>query len=59
MTTAATPRFTVAELFCGCGGFSHGFWRTGRFQVAFCPNVKKHTLCLIEPDHSQGGWELL
>jgi DNA (cytosine-5)-methyltransferase 1 len=25
--------YRLAELFCGCGGFSHGFARTGRFSV--------------------------
>jgi DNA (cytosine-5)-methyltransferase 1 len=49
------PTYTVAELFCGCGGFSHGFWRTGRFQTVFGNDVKKFALKTFEANHGQGG----
>jgi len=42
--------FSLAELFCGCGGFSHGFALTGRFSVelgsdingTFCETFQKN-----------------
>ncbi|MBB5032128.1 DNA cytosine methyltransferase [Prosthecobacter vanneervenii] len=46
--------YTVAELFCGCGGFSHGFWRTGRFQTVLGNDVKKFALKTFEKNHSHG-----
>jgi DNA (cytosine-5)-methyltransferase 1 len=47
--------YKVAELFCGCGGFSHGFWRTGRFQTVFGNDVKKFALKTFETNHAHGG----
>lgn len=47
-------QFTVAELFCGCGGFSHGFWRTGKFRTVFGNDIKKHALRTFELNHSHG-----
>jgi DNA (cytosine-5)-methyltransferase 1 len=46
--------FRLAELFCGCGGFSHGFALTGRFSVElgsdiseiFCENFQKNHFTL-------------
>jgi DNA (cytosine-5)-methyltransferase 1 len=49
-------KFTVAELFCGCGGFSHGFWRTGRFRTVFGNDVKKHALRTFELNHAHDGF---
>ncbi len=49
-------QFTVAELFCGCGGFSHGFWRTGRFKTVFGNDVKKHALQTFELTHTHDGF---
>lgn len=49
-------KFTVAELFCGCGGFSHGFWRTGRFQTVFGNDVKTHALRTFELNHTHDGF---
>jgi DNA (cytosine-5)-methyltransferase 1 len=49
-------QFTVAELFCGCGGFSHGFWRTGKFRTVFGNDIKKHALRTFELNHSHGGF---
>lgn len=44
--------FTVAELFCGCGGVSHGFWQTRRFKTVFGNDVKKHALRTFELNHT-------
>jgi DNA (cytosine-5)-methyltransferase 1 len=49
-------QFTVAELFCGCGGFSHGFWRTDRFKTVFGNDVKKHALRTFELNHTHDGF---
>ena len=47
----AQSRYNVAELFCGCGGFSHGFWRTKRFRVVFGNDIKKFALRTFELNH--------
>lgn len=52
----AKEQFTIAELFCGCGGFSHGFWRTGRFKTVFGNDVKKHALQTFELNHTHDGF---
>ena len=49
------PKYSVAELFCGCGGFSHGFWRTGRFQTVLGNDVKKFALQTFKLNHSHDG----
>lgn len=49
-------QYSVAELFCGCGGFSHGFWRTGRFQTVFGNDVKEHALQTFEFNHTHDGF---
>jgi DNA (cytosine-5)-methyltransferase 1 len=49
--------YTVAELFCGCGGLSHGFERTGRFQTALGNDVKKFALQTFKLNHSHDGHE--
>ena len=38
---------TVAEMFCGCGGLSHGFTRTGQFRVVLGNDIKKARLRLL------------
>ena len=48
--------FTIAELFCGCGGFSHGFCRTGKFRTVFGNDIKKQALRTFELNHSHGGF---
>jgi len=52
-----TQKYSVAELFCGCGGFSHGFWRTGRFETALGNDVKKFALETFRLNHSHGTHE--
>ncbi|MFZ4539473.1 DNA cytosine methyltransferase [Propionivibrio sp.] len=53
-TEKEVEQFTVAELFCGCGGFSHGFWQTGKFRTVFGNDIKKHALRTFELNHSHG-----
>jgi DNA (cytosine-5)-methyltransferase 1 len=52
---AQKRKYTVMELFCGCGGFSHGFWRTGRFTTLFGNDVKKFALQTFEINHTHDG----
>jgi DNA-cytosine methyltransferase len=47
--------YTVAEFFSGCGGFSHGFSRTERFQVVFGNDIKEFALKTFKLNHSQNG----
>lgn len=48
-------KYSVAELFCGCGGFSHGFWKTGRFKTVFGNDIKKYALKTFESNHVHEG----
>ena len=52
----AKSTYSVAEMFCGCGGFSHGFWSTGRFRTVFGNDVKKFALKTFERNHSHEGF---
>jgi DNA-cytosine methyltransferase len=44
--------YTVAELFCGCGGFSHGFARSGRFDIVLGNDIKKAALKTFQHNHT-------
>lgn len=44
-------KYTLAEFFCGCGGTSRGFTRSGRFNVAFGNDVKSEALRTFEFNH--------
>jgi DNA (cytosine-5)-methyltransferase 1 len=44
LNSKAERFYTVAELFCGCGGLSHGFKRTRRFNIVFGNDLKKAAL---------------
>ncbi|MCW5644037.1 MAG: DNA cytosine methyltransferase [Rhodoferax sp.] len=44
-------KYTLAEFFCGCGGTSRGFTRSGRFKVAFGNDVKTEALRTFEFNH--------
>lgn len=44
-------KYTLAEFFCGCGGTSRGFTRSGRFNVAFGNDVKNEALRTFEFNH--------
>lgn len=46
-----TQRYTVAEFFCGCGGFSHGFSRSQRFDVVLGNDIKKAALRTFRFNH--------
>ena len=48
-------KYAVAELFCGCGGFSHGFEMTGRFRVVFGNDVKQFALHTFCQNHTHDG----
>lgn len=43
--------YTVAELFCGCGGFSQGFFRSGRFDVVLGNDIKQAALRTFAFNH--------
>ncbi|HEX6188749.1 MAG TPA: DNA cytosine methyltransferase [Pyrinomonadaceae bacterium] len=49
-------KYTVAEFFCGCGGFSHGFVRSGRFNAVLGNDIKKAALRTFEFNHSRHGF---
>lgn len=52
MKDTQNPRlYSVAELFCGCGGFSHGFLRSGRFRVILGNDIKKAALKTFAYNH--------
>ena len=43
--------YTLAEFFCGCGGFSHGFARTGEFDVVLGNDIKPAALNTFQRNH--------
>ncbi|MGN6140846.1 MAG: DNA cytosine methyltransferase [Ralstonia sp.] len=47
-----SKKYTLAEFFCGCGGTSRGFTRSGRFNVAFGNDVKNEALRTFEFNHA-------
>jgi len=49
------PRYSVAELFSGCGGFSHGFARTGLFNVLLGVDIKPFALETFRANHQAYG----
>jgi DNA (cytosine-5)-methyltransferase 1 len=51
----SNPLYSVAELFCGCGGFSRGFSRTGRFRAVLGNDVKKQALETFRRNHAEHG----
>jgi DNA-cytosine methyltransferase len=51
------PRYTVVELFCGCGGFSHGFHRSNRFDIVLGNDIKKAALNTFRWNHSSNRGE--
>ena len=46
-------QYTVAELFCGCGGLSHGFTKSGHFRVVLGNDIKKAALRTFAHNHSR------
>jgi DNA (cytosine-5)-methyltransferase 1 len=53
MPSTSVRRYTAAEFFCGCGGLSHGFWRTGRFRVVLGNDIKPEALRTFELNHAE------
>ncbi|WP_137896773.1 DNA cytosine methyltransferase [Ramlibacter sp. 2FC] len=47
-----SKKYSLAEFFCGCGGTSRGFTRSGRFNVAFGNDVKDEALRTFEFNHA-------
>lgn len=45
-------KYTVAEFFCGCGGFSRGFTNSGRFKAVLGNDVKPEALNTFRLNHS-------
>lgn len=44
-------KYSLAEFFCGCGGTSRGFTRTGRFNVVLGNDVKSEALKTYDFNH--------
>lgn len=44
--------YSVAELFCGCGGFSQGFFRSHRFKVVLGNDIKQAALRTFAFNHT-------
>jgi DNA (cytosine-5)-methyltransferase 1 len=47
----SNKKFSVVELFSGCGGFSHGFQRTGAFEVICGSDLKRPALETFRRNH--------
>ncbi|SHL90367.1 DNA cytosine methyltransferase [Hymenobacter psychrotolerans] len=43
--------YTLAEFFCGCGGFSHGFARSSEFDVVLGNDIKPAALHTFQRNH--------
>ena len=50
-TSRSKDRYTLAEFFCGCGGFSRGFTMTGKFDVVFGNDIKGAALTTFRENH--------
>jgi len=50
-------KYTVAEFFCGCGGFTHGFCKSGRFRAVLGNDIKYFALETFRNNHTLGGHE--
>lgn len=46
-------KYTLAEFFCGCGGTSRGFTRSGRFNVVLGNDVKAEALKTFAYNHQK------
>ena len=46
-------KYSLAEFFCGCGGTSRGFTRSGRFNVIFGNDVKAEALKTFAYNHQK------
>ncbi len=50
-----TEVFTVAEFFSGCGGFTRGFLRTGKFRSVLANDIKPEALATFKLNNSKVG----
>lgn len=48
-------KFTVADVFAGCGGLSHGFLRTGKYDVVLGTDIDQGALLTFEHNHAKYG----
>lgn len=48
-------RFSVADVFAGCGGLSHGFLRTGLFDVVLGTDIDPAALDTFGHNHARHG----
>jgi DNA (cytosine-5)-methyltransferase 1 len=46
-----SSRYSVVDLFSGCGGFSRGFERTGRFETLVANDIKRSALATFRLNH--------
>lgn len=50
-------RYTVIDLFCGCGGISRGFDRTGRYTVEAGVELEPHPIRAFAANHKNANGE--
>lgn len=48
-------KYSVADVFAGCGGLSHGFLRTGAFNVVLGTDIDNGALRTFEHNHAKFG----
>lgn len=51
MSTISAHRYSVIDLFCGCGGISRGFDRTGRFTIEAGVELEPHPMRAFVANH--------
>lgn len=51
-------RYTVIDLFCGCGGISRGFDRTGRFAIEAGVELEPHPIKAFEANHRNSAGQV-
>ena len=53
----AKPKYKIVDLFCGCGGISRGFERTGRFSVEAGVELEPHPIRAFQANHTSSSGE--
>lgn len=51
----AKSKYTIAEIFCGCGGFSYGFEMEGNFETVLGIDIKEEALNTFKLNHSNSN----